>query len=99
MTDKQEILSYLKENKAVLERDFSIKKIGLIGSFSRDEQHAGSDIDLIAEFKRGTQGLTILKERLRKMVEKEFSTKVEICRGKYLKPYYKKHILKDAIYI
>jgi predicted nucleotidyltransferase len=96
---KKEILSYLRKNKKLFEREYHIEKIGLIGSFSRGEQHAKSDIDVIAEFKPGTQDLTSLKEELKKMIAQEFRRGVEICREKYLKPYFRKRFLKDVIYI
>ncbi|MBX2946491.1 MAG: nucleotidyltransferase domain-containing protein [Cyclobacteriaceae bacterium] len=99
MQSKDDILDYLRKNKPLFQQNFHVKRIGLIGSFSRDEQHKESDIDLIAEFEPGTKDLYLLKARLRRMMEKQFERKVEICREKYLKPYYRKRILKDAIYV
>ncbi|MBX2961844.1 MAG: nucleotidyltransferase domain-containing protein [Cyclobacteriaceae bacterium] len=99
MQSKDDILDYLRKNKPLFQQIFHVKRIGLIGSFSRDEQHKESDIDLIAEFEPGTRDLYLLKARLRRMMEKQFERKVEICREKYLKPYYRKRILKDAIYV
>ncbi|RLB87468.1 MAG: nucleotidyltransferase, partial [Deltaproteobacteria bacterium] len=34
-------------------RRFGVKKIGLFGSYVRNEERRGSDIDLLVEFERG----------------------------------------------
>lgn len=46
---KSEIIEMLRENKRTLEK-YGVKRIGLFGSFRRDEQNIKSDIDLVAEF-------------------------------------------------
>lgn len=96
---KNDVLSYLKENKRAFEYEFSLAKVGLMGSFSRNEITAESDIDLIVEFKPGTVNLFEIKERLKQSVQKQFGRKVDVCREKYLKSYYKSRILKDAIFV
>ena len=45
----KEIISILSEKKNILER-YTVKKIGLFGSFAKDKQDKNSDIDLIVEF-------------------------------------------------
>ena len=45
----KEIISILNEKKNILER-YTVKKIGLFGSFAKDKQDKNSDIDLIVEF-------------------------------------------------
>lgn len=70
-----------------------------MGSFSRNEETNESDIDLIVEFKSGTLDLMHTKEKLRKSIQKRLGRRVDICREKYLKPYYKNRILKDAIFV
>lgn len=50
MLSKQEILSYLFAHKKHFMKDFYVDKIGLIGSYARDEQHENSDIDLVVYF-------------------------------------------------
>ena len=43
------IISILNEKKNILE-GYTVKKIGLFGSFAKDKQNKNSDIDLIVEF-------------------------------------------------
>jgi len=45
----KEIISILNEKKNILKR-YTVKKIGLFGSFAKDKQDKNSDIDLIVEF-------------------------------------------------
>ncbi len=99
MVKKIDIISFLKENKQAFERDFNVSKIGLMGSFSRGEGRMDSDIDVIVEFKSGTVDLTLTKEKLRKAIQKKFGRRVDLCRARYLKPYFKSRILKDAIFV
>jgi hypothetical protein len=46
---RDEIVKKLKERKDELKR-YGVKRIGLFGSFVRDEQGERSDIDLVVEF-------------------------------------------------
>ena len=94
----EEILDFLKEQKPVFERDLKVIKIGLFGSYARGEQTESSDIDLIVEFKPGTEDLATKKEQIKFAVKSRFNKDVDLAREKYLKPYFKKQILQSAIY-
>lgn len=50
---KAGIVRALREHDADLKR-FSVRRIGLFGSFARDQQQRGSDIDFLVEFERPT---------------------------------------------
>lgn len=97
--NKDIILDYLREHKAELSRKFQISKIGLFGSFARGEESADSDIDLLVEFLPGTEDLFELKLALKKSLKKHFNRDVDICREKYIKPYYRQQILQSAVYV
>ncbi len=99
MATKKEILAFLKDKKSSYFASFRLTKLGLMGSFSRNQAGRNSDIDLIVEFETGTQNLSDLTEKLRKSIKRQFRREVDICREKYIKPYYKKNILRDAIFI
>jgi len=49
MKTKQDVLKILHQNRERL-RGFGVERIGLFGSFVREEQHPDSDIDLLVEF-------------------------------------------------
>jgi uncharacterized protein len=54
MTDAIQILNYLTTNKERFQRVYHLKRIGLFGSYTREEQTSNSDIDIIIEFEAGT---------------------------------------------
>lgn len=99
MLTQSDILAYLSDHKPEFRKRFKIVKIGLFGSFARNEQREGSDIDLIVEFEPNTADLTDKKAALREMLHKRFSTEVDVCREKYIKPFYREQILKNVIYV
>ena len=49
---KNEILRVLRENKGKI-KEFGVKRIGIFGSFARDEAGERSDIDVVVEFEKG----------------------------------------------
>lgn len=50
---QQQIIALLKENHAVLKK-YSVKKIGLFGSYATGTQRKTSDIDVLVEFEKPT---------------------------------------------
>ena len=99
MNTKDEIIEFLRQNRKLLSEQYHISKIGLFGSFARDEQAADSDVDLLVEMEDGTQNMHDLKDSLKKYLSGSFGRSVDIARAKYLKPYVKEQILKDAVYV
>jgi len=99
MMDQEIVLQFLKTNYEQIKFDCHISKIGLIGSFARNEQTEKSDIDLIVEFESGAQDLSDLKIQLKKLIKSKLNRDVDICREKYLQPHVKEFILKEAIYV
>ena len=93
------ILIFLQKHYQDIKSDYHILKIGLIGSFARDEQNEKSDIDLLVEFEPETEDIFDLKLKLKQYLSSNFDRDVDICREKYLKPYIKDYILNEAIYV
>ena len=66
--NKTEILNTLAEQKSYLIKNFEIDKIGLFGSYARDEATKDSDLDIYVEFKHKTfdniAGLWVYLEEL-----------------------------------
>ncbi len=50
--NKKEVIELLKIHKKNLEK-FGVKRIGIFGSFGRDEGVERSDIDIVVEFEKG----------------------------------------------
>jgi hypothetical protein len=47
--NKQDILTFLRTHKTELQNHFGVSRIGLFGSYARDEQRPDSDIDIAVE--------------------------------------------------
>ncbi len=68
------ILRKLRQSRRLLDR-YSVRKIGLFGSFATGRQRAGSDIDFLVEFERPTYDNFI---GLTRALEKIFGRKIEV---------------------
>jgi len=89
---------FLKENKDYFLKRFNIVKIGIFGSFARDEQTDKSDIDIIVVFDEDTPDLFGKRLELKNMVKSQFNREVDVCHEKAIKPVFRDLILGEAIY-
>jgi len=99
METRTEVLKFLQENKQYLESHYHVKKVGLFGSFARNEQTKESDVDLLIDFNDNIKKTFTLKQSLRRYFSNAFGRGVDIASEKFLKPYAKEYILKDAVYV
>lgn len=99
MLNRKSILEFLRDNKDYLQKHFHLTKIGVFGSFAKEKQTSESDVDILIEMEEGTKNIFDLKWELREYLKQQFKREVDICSEKYIKPYAKSYILKDAIYI
>ena len=58
MINQGQILQYLSANKQIISRKYHLKKMGIFGSYARNEQTPNSDLDLLIEFEDNTPHLT-----------------------------------------
>ncbi len=78
-----EILEILKKQRELLRR-YRVKKIGLFGSFARNESNNESDIDLLVDFEvKSLDNFIDLAFEL----EKIFDRKVDLLTEKGISPY------------
>jgi predicted nucleotidyltransferase len=95
MINKNIILAFLKENKQQLKSKYQVNKIGLFGSFARDEQVENSDIDILVDMPSSFDNYFDLKYFL----EDNFHRDVDLGKEKQLRKLIKKQILQDIIYV
>jgi len=98
MTTRDQILTFITQNKKLFREKYHITRIGLFGSYARGDQKASSDIDLLVEFEENTQDLYDLKVQLKDFFKNKFGIETDICREKYIKPRVKNTILKETVY-
>ncbi len=95
--NKEQILTTILNNQKDI-RGFGVSKIGLFGSFVRNEQNEKSDIDLIVQFEQGKK--SYLKFiNLSDYLENLFDKKVDLLTEKAISPYMKSKVKKEAIYV
>jgi len=93
---KNEVLSKLDIKREFIESEFSVKKIGLFGSYAQDNQTDESDIDFYVEFKNKTfdnlAGLWVYLEEL-------YHKKIDIVhKHKNNNKTLLQHIKKEIVY-
>ena len=76
MLTASEILKKLKENREKI-RKFGVKRIGLFGSYIRNEQKKESDIDVLVEFEKGKKTFDNYMD-LKFFLEDLFQCKVDL---------------------
>ena len=96
MIDKSKILQILREHFNVLSTKFSVKKIGLFGSFVKNTESERSDIDILVDFARPITIFEFID--LEDLLSNLFGHKVDLVSEKGLKPFLKTQILKEVIY-
>ena len=99
MLTREDILTFLRDNKSYLHEHYKVIEIGIFGSFARGEATEQSDIDVLVNFEPDTRGLFELKWDLREYLSAHFNRKVDIARPGFLKERAKATILNDAIYV
>ncbi len=96
MITKNDILSKLAELKPLLYNDFSVKEIGVFGSFSDNTFNENSDIDILVEFEKpiGWKFFT-----LELYLENIFGRKIDLVSKNALKAQIKDKILNQVNYV
>jgi uncharacterized protein len=94
----EDILKVLRQQKDFLHKNFFVKKIGLFGSFARNEANEKSDIDFLVEFDAPLEIYIANRNSVIEYLQKTFGREVDIANPKSLKPHYKERILKQAVY-
>ncbi len=95
---KDEVLSYLRENKKQFYLKYGIQKIGLFGSYARDEQRDDSDVDIVIKMQSSKKNLRAFFGFKRELEEK-LGKKVDVGTQESIKPIVQKYIEKEIIYV
>ncbi len=96
MSDISTIIEKLKSAKPGLSAKYNILDLAVFGSYSRSEQNAESDIDIMVEFSKpiGLEFVSLAFE-----LEQLLGNKVDLVSKKGIKQEYLNYILKDIRYV
>jgi predicted nucleotidyltransferase len=96
MITRNDILNKLSDLKPILHRDYSVKQIGLFGSFSDDSNTEESDIDLLVEFEKPIGWKYFSLEIY---LENIFGRKIDLVTKNALKEQIRDRILNEVKYV
>ncbi|MFW6311907.1 MAG: nucleotidyltransferase family protein [Nanoarchaeota archaeon] len=95
MTGK-DIITFLKDSKGQFDK-FGVKKIGLFGSYIKDQETEGSDIDILVEFKENSKTFDNYMD-LKFYLEDNLKKKVDLVIENSIKDDLKNDILGSVKY-
>jgi len=94
---KQELIQQILLNQLQI-RNFGVKKLGIFGSFVRNEVQENSDIDFLIEFYPEQKSFDNFMD-LSFYLQNLFKRKVEIVTPQSLSKYIGPYILKEVEYV
>ena len=97
VNNKVQLLQILAENQSKIKM-FGVQRLGLFGSFVRNEQTKDSDIDFLIDFQKGKKTYQNFLD-LAEYLESILGRRVEIVTPQSLSPYIGPHIIKTVEYV
>lgn len=94
---KTDLLARVADQQQQL-KTFGVKRLGIFGSFVRDQQHDESDVDVLVEFEPGRKTFDNFMH-LAFYLEELFGRKVELLTPESLSPYLGPQILREVEYV
>lgn len=98
MLSKEQIIDGISSH-GLLIRQHGISKIGLFGSFARQEQRSDSDIDILIDFQKDKETFDNFMAVCDLLDSIFKGYKVEVVTTGGLSPYIGSHILKNVEYV
>mgnify|MGYP001575602674 CR=1 FL=1 len=92
-----EILNILSDLKTEIRHRYKANVKGVFGSYVKDEQREGSDIDVLVEFDEGANLLDLTGLSL--FLEEKLNRHVDIVPESSIRKEIKESILKEAVYL
>jgi len=94
--DSEKIVDFLKRNKNEIERRFTVKRIGLFGSFLHGSADDQSDIDILVELAQPSLDHYM---DLKFFLEDQLGRSVDLVLADSLKPRLRPIIASEAVYV
>jgi len=95
---REAVIEILRDHKKVLQQKYGVIKIGVFGSYARNQQRADSDIDIAIEIikeKKNLHNFLSIKRELERILGKKVDLGIEST----LKPIIKEYVSKEIIYV
>ena len=98
MNELNAIINHLQKNRKFLYERFGVIRIGVFGSFVREEHTSSSDIDMVVEMEGNRKNIHSFLQ-LKRYLEKETARKIDLGFEHSLKPIVKERIKEQIIYV
>jgi predicted nucleotidyltransferase len=98
MKSLKEIGNTIETLKPLLSERYGVETIGVFGSYSRGEEAAKSDIDILVTFKETAHVGFFKFLELEEFLTIKLGVKVDLVTKDALKPYIKDRILRETVY-
>lgn len=97
MNNRETILQELRKLKPELEKQYGVTKIGIFGSFARDEIREDSDVDVVVEMREPDLFYMV---HIKDALEERFKIPVDVIRYRaMMNKYLKARIDREAVYV
>jgi len=98
MTTTNAILAVMRSHKSQLAA-LGVRRIGLFGSYARNEQQLQSDIDILVDFEPEQETFDNLMNLCDYLEELFAGEKIEVVTVNGLSPYIGPHVLDEVMYV
>jgi len=95
--DFGKILAFLSRKKEYLRRKYSIREIGVFGSYVRQEHGKGSDLDVLVDFEKPISLLRFVE--LEAELSKVTGVEVDLVSREALKPHIGESVRREVVYV
>lgn len=93
-----ELTSVLREHLPELRERYSVRSLGVFGSYVRGEQHKRSDLDILVDI--DDPSLTLFQfVELRDYLSEILGKRVDLVEKQALKPTIGKHVLEEVVFL
>ncbi len=96
MKTRTEVLDILRSLKGELRERYHVERIALFGSYAREEQGEGSDIDVLVEF--GADADLFDFVGLSQYLEEKLASRVDVVPEAALRPEIRRQVTRDLLF-
>jgi len=97
MRTVEEIKKILINLKPEIQKKYKVKKLGIFGSYIKNQQKRGSDIDILMEYSEVPDLIDFIE--LQSYLSNLLGIKVDLVMKSSLKPNIRRGILREVIYL
>ena len=94
---RKEIFDLLSQNFIQMRNDYGVEKMGVFGTFVREEQRPESDVDILVEFSRPVGMVDFI--RIETMLQDLLGIRVDLVTRNALKKNIGQRILNEVQYV